>query len=130
LGMLSLIREKPNSRKPAYRVAALAAAIWALLSFASAGRPQEVPASRRIRVESAFVTVPVIVWDSKGRILYGLGADSFQLYQDGVRVPFSVFLNPEDPFYSTPAQAPSPSWGRYERRPGDSFSKCGRATAR
>ncbi len=58
---------------------------------------QEVPDSPRIRVESALVTVPVIVRDSEGRFMPGLTADSFRLSQDGSPVPISMFLTSEDP---------------------------------
>jgi Ca-activated chloride channel family protein len=58
---------------------------------------QEPYSPQRIRVESALVTVPVIVSDLKGRLLSGLRADSFRLYQDDIQVSISVFLTSEDP---------------------------------
>jgi len=51
----------------------------------------------RIRIESALVAVPVIVQDSEGKFLPGLGVDSFKLYQDGRTVPIALFLTSEDP---------------------------------
>ena len=52
---------------------------------------------QRLRVESALVTVPVIVSDFQGRFLPGLNADNFKLYQDGVPESVSLFLTSEDP---------------------------------
>ena len=56
--------------------------------------PQELPA---IRIESALVTVPVIVSDGKGRYLPGLKAGDFRLFQDGVPQPFAVFASSDEP---------------------------------
>ena len=58
---------------------------------------QNTPGLQRIRVESALVTVPVIVKNSEGKYLIGLKADSFSLYQDSAPVPISLFLTSEDP---------------------------------
>ena len=58
---------------------------------------QNISDTQRIHVESALVTVPVIVSDSQGRFLPGLSADSFRLYEDGIQVPVSLFLKSEDP---------------------------------
>lgn len=58
---------------------------------------QKITDTPRIRIESALVTVPVIVSDSQGRFLPGLSAASFKLYQDGLPVPTSLFLTSEDP---------------------------------
>jgi Ca-activated chloride channel homolog len=58
---------------------------------------QDSPDLPRIRVESALVTVPVIVKDSEGRFLPALSADTFTLYQDGIQTPISLFLTSEDP---------------------------------
>jgi VWFA-related protein len=58
---------------------------------------QERPGLPPMRVESALVTVPVMVSDSQGRFLPGLNADAFHLYQDGVPVPVSLFLTSEAP---------------------------------
>jgi Ca-activated chloride channel family protein len=57
---------------------------------------QELP-DPQIRVESALVTVPVIVTDSQARFLPGLQAGDFRLLQDGTPVPISLFLTSEDP---------------------------------
>ena len=59
--------------------------------------PQDFPDTGRIRVESALVTVPVMVSDPQGRFIPGLNVEAFKLFQDGVRVPISVFLTSQDP---------------------------------
>jgi Ca-activated chloride channel homolog len=56
------------------------------------------PAFQAIRVESALVTVPVIVSDSQGRLIPGLKADSFKLFHDGIPEKISLFLNSDDSF--------------------------------
>jgi Ca-activated chloride channel family protein len=71
-------------------IAALTAAAGLLL-------PQDFPGDGRIRVESALVTVPVMVSDPQGRFIPGLNSESFRLFQDGVPVPISVFLTSRDP---------------------------------
>ncbi len=58
---------------------------------------QEKAGTPQIRVESALVTVPVMVSDSMGRFIPGLRADAFKLYQDGVPADISLFLTSEDP---------------------------------
>jgi VWFA-related protein len=50
-----------------------------------------------MRVESALVTVPVIVSDAQGRFISGLNPDDFSLLQDGIPVPVPLFLTSEDP---------------------------------
>jgi Ca-activated chloride channel homolog len=52
----------------------------------------------QIRVESALVTVPVIVSDSDGRFVPGLKADDFKLFHDGAPEKISLFLSSEEPF--------------------------------
>jgi VWFA-related protein len=52
---------------------------------------------KQIHVQSALVSVPVIVNDSNGKFVPGLAADAFNLYQDGIPVPVSLFLTSEDP---------------------------------
>jgi Ca-activated chloride channel homolog len=56
------------------------------------------PAFQVIRVESALVTVPVIVSDSQGRLIPGLKADSFELFNDGIPEKISLFLSSDDSF--------------------------------
>jgi VWFA-related protein len=75
-------------------VPAICLALVIMTGFAIA-RPQEM--TRSFHVESALVTVPAIVSDSRGRFLPGLKAESFKLFQDGIQVPISMFLTSEDP---------------------------------
>jgi Ca-activated chloride channel family protein len=72
-------------------------AIFMLPGAASKVESQDTIDPRRIQIESALVAVPVIVRDLHGKFIPGLRADSFRLFQDGVRVPFSLFLTSEDP---------------------------------
>ncbi len=72
-------------------------AILALIAVPLAMAVQEKQGTPRIRVESALVTVPVMVSDSEGRFIPGLKADAFKLYQDGVPADVSLFLTSEDP---------------------------------
>jgi Ca-activated chloride channel homolog len=71
-----------------------------LASFALAGALLSFPLQSSLqeyRVESALVTVPVLVMDSQGRFISGLGTDSFKLFQDGLPERISLFLSAEDP---------------------------------
>lgn len=58
---------------------------------------QQIPQSPAIRVESALVSVPVIVSDGKGRYVPGLKATDFRLYQDEAPQPISLFITSEEP---------------------------------
>jgi Ca-activated chloride channel family protein len=91
-----------NTNIASYQVWRLCAAIVFLLGIAGPLLPQKFPdleriRPERIRVESALVTVPVMVSDPQGRFLAGLDVNSFKLFQDGDRVPISIFLTSEDP---------------------------------
>jgi Ca-activated chloride channel homolog len=54
--------------------------------------------SSQIRVESALVTVPVIVSNSQGAFIPGLKVDDFKLFHDGTPEKISLFLASEEPF--------------------------------
>ncbi len=58
---------------------------------------QEAWDTPKIQVESALVTVPVVVRDAQGRFVNGLPAGAFKLFDDGRQVPISLFLTSEDP---------------------------------
>ena len=58
---------------------------------------QQIPPSPAIRVESALVSVPVIVSDNKGRYVPGLKAADFKLYQDDAPQPIALFTTSEEP---------------------------------
>jgi|WetSurMetagenome_2_1015567.scaffolds.fasta_scaffold13628_2 VWFA-related protein len=74
--------------------------LLAILLFLAApfamGR-QEPPAPQRIQVESALVTVPVIVSDARGKYVPGLSSNDFKLFEDGAQVPVPLFLTADDP---------------------------------
>ncbi len=53
--------------------------------------------SPRIQVESALVTVPVLINDQRGKFVPDLKSGDFQLFEDGIQVPVSLFLTSEDP---------------------------------
>ena len=50
-----------------------------------------------IKVETALVSVPVIVSDRHGRYISNLGANDFSIYQDGKKQEISFFANKEEP---------------------------------
>ncbi len=58
---------------------------------------QQAPATTSIRVESALVSVPVIVSDSRGRYVPGLNGADFKLFQDHLPQPVALFLASEEP---------------------------------
>jgi Ca-activated chloride channel homolog len=59
---------------------------------------QAAPASQVIRVDSALVSIPVVVRDPQGRYVPGLKADSFKLFNDGIPEKISLFLSSDEPF--------------------------------
>lgn len=59
--------------------------------------PQQPPATPAIRVESALVSVPVVVSDDRGRYVPGLKAADFKLYQDDLPQPVALFAASEEP---------------------------------
>ncbi len=66
--------------------------------FAVSVAAQQVqPGPPAIRVESALVSVPVIVSDPAGRYIPGLKATDFKLYQDSAPQPFDLFADFEGP---------------------------------
>ena len=71
--------------------------LLALVVIPGAMALQDASGPPQIRIESALVTVPVIVHDLQGRFLHGLRADEFELYQDGTPEKISFFLTSEDP---------------------------------
>jgi Ca-activated chloride channel family protein len=102
---------KPQIQDAGYRVqdvgfCILSTAFWMLYRFLATlvllailpviAFPQNIDL-QQIHVQSALVSVPVIVNDSNGRFVPGLTADAFSLFQDGIPVPVSLFLSSEDP---------------------------------
>ena len=68
-----------------------------VVCHATSGASQEIGEPRHFQVESALVTVPVVVRDAQGRFVNGLPPGSFKLFEDGRQVPVSLFLTSEDP---------------------------------
>ncbi len=86
-----------NPKSPNRRTRTNWIAIIVLFGMAAGFASQNTINPPQIHVESALVTVPVMVSDSRGRFLPGLSAGAFSLYQDGISVPISIFLTSEDP---------------------------------
>jgi Ca-activated chloride channel homolog len=80
-----------------YRVWTMRIALIAVFGAVAGLAFQDSPDLPRIRVETALVTVPVIVKDLEGKFLPSLNGDAFKLYQDGMQTPISLFLTSEDP---------------------------------
>ena len=57
----------------------------------------ESPAQQSIKVESALVSVPVIVTDEQGKLLSGLKAENFKLFQYDAPADISHFYAIDDP---------------------------------
>ena len=68
-----------------------------VVCHATSSATQETGDPRNFQVESALVTVPVVVRDAQGRFVNGLPPGSFKLFEDGRQVPVSLFLTSEDP---------------------------------
>lgn len=60
-----------------------------------AGRASQAPET--IRVESALVSVPVVVNNARGKPVPGLGPEVFTLYDEGAQIPIPLFHSSEDP---------------------------------
>ncbi len=58
---------------------------------------QQPPSAPAFRVESALVSVPVTVSDSKGNYVAGLKVADFRLFQDGVPERVALFAASEEP---------------------------------
>ena len=84
-----------NSRRHFLRL--VCSAIVMVVCHATSGATQETGEPRHFQVESALVTVPVVVRDAQGRFVNGLPPGSFKLFEDGRQVPVSLFLASEDP---------------------------------
>ena len=84
-----------NSQRHFLRL--VCSAIVMVVCHATSGATQETGDPRHFQVESALVTVPVVVRDAQGRFVNGLPPGSFKLFEDGRQVPVSLFLTSEDP---------------------------------
>ena len=59
--------------------------------------PTQKAVGQPFRVETALVSVPVVVSDGKGRFVPGLKESDFKLYQDGIEQPISLFVTSDRP---------------------------------
>ena len=84
-----------NSQRHFLRL--VCSAMVMVVCHATSGATQEIGDPRHFQVESALVTVPVVVRDAQGRFVSGLPPGSFKLFEDGRQVPISLFLTSEDP---------------------------------
>ncbi len=75
----------------------LPAVLSLLLGCSVLVRAQQVPSTSAIHVESALVSVPVIVSDSRGRYMPGLRGADFKLFQDDAPQPIELFTTSEEP---------------------------------
>lgn len=84
-----------QSRGRAVTVAALLAGTIAGGPFALAAAPSRSEARGQqpgaIKVEIDYVQVDVTVTDAEGRFVHGLGAEAFEVYEDGKRQQVSTF---------------------------------------
>lgn len=78
----------------AFRIAAVWVLMCALLCVCAGGASQT---PEPIRVESALVSVPVVVNNARGKPVPGLAPEAFTLYEDGAPIPISLFHSSEDP---------------------------------
>jgi Ca-activated chloride channel family protein len=71
-----------------------------LSSLATSHSPGWAQARQQpIRIESALVTVPVIVSDRRGRYVAGLRAEDFLLYHDDEQEQIDLFASSEEPIH-------------------------------
>lgn len=59
---------------------------------------EEVSAGDVVRIDTAFVTVPVSVLDREGRFIPGLQQKDFRVFENGVEQPIAYFEPTEKPF--------------------------------
>ena len=60
--------------------------------------PEEVGPDDVIRITTNLVTVPVRVLDEKGRYVYDMRAEEFQIFEEGVEQRLAFFAPVESPF--------------------------------
>jgi Ca-activated chloride channel family protein len=75
----------------------LCSSLFLLLGSSPLPAQTQKAAGQPYRVETALVSVPVVVSDEKGSFVPGLKPTDFKLYQDGVEQPFSLFATSDRP---------------------------------
>jgi VWFA-related protein len=69
----------------------------AILTHSATAFAQDQSGDEVIKVETTFISVPVIVSDRQGRYIGNLTAKDFSLYQDGVKQNIDFFAPTEEP---------------------------------
>ena len=83
--------------RAALRPLRLCGSILLLLSSSAATAQPQKGAGQPFRIETALVSVPVVVSDEKGRFVPGLKPEDFKLYQDDLEQPVSLFVTSDRP---------------------------------
>ncbi len=76
-------------------IAGLIVLVWLAVSFVSSNAQE--PKQETLKIDTALVSVPVIVSDRQGRYISGLKAADFTLYEDRVKQPIDFFADTEEP---------------------------------
>jgi VWFA-related protein len=69
--------------------------IWLVAGFSPSNAQEQKPET--LKIDTALVSVPVIVSDRQGRYIGGLKASDFTLYEDRVKQPIDFFADTEEP---------------------------------
>lgn len=75
-------------------------AVWTVLIWLIAGFIQSNAQEQKqetLKIDTALVSVPVIVSDRQGRYISGLKASDFTLYEDRVKQPIDFFADTQEP---------------------------------
>ena len=76
-------------------IAGLIVLAWLVVGFATSNAQE--PKQETLKIDTALVSVPVIVSDRQGRYISGLKASDFTLYEDRVKQPIGFFADAEEP---------------------------------
>lgn len=69
--------------------------IWLIASFVQSNAQEQK--QETLKIDTALVSVPVIVSDRQGRYISGLKASDFTLYEDRIKQPIDFFADTEEP---------------------------------
>ena len=76
-------------------IAGLIVLAWLVVGFATSNAQEQK--QETLKIDTALVSVPVIVSDRQGRYISGLKASDFTLYEDRVKQPIDFFADAEEP---------------------------------
>lgn len=76
-------------------IAGLIVLVWLVGGFTTSDAQE--PKQETLKIDTALVSVPVIVSDRQGRYISGLKASDFTLYEDRVKQPIDFFADTEEP---------------------------------